>query len=61
MLAIVGVVVLIIAAVQNSQSIDLEFLFWNARVDGLLLFLILFTLGFFVGVVFSRQLRGKKE
>jgi len=57
----VGIVVLIIAAVQNSQSIDLQFLFWRARVDGLLLFLILFALGFFVGVVFSRQGRGKKE
>lgn len=56
-----GIVLLIIVAVQNSQSIDLEFLFWSARIDGLLLFLILFTLGFLVGVVFSRQARGKKE
>jgi uncharacterized integral membrane protein len=57
----IGIVLLIIVAVQNSQSIDLEFLFWSARVDGLLLFLILFILGFLVGVVFSRQVRGKEE
>jgi uncharacterized integral membrane protein len=57
----IGVVLLIIAAVQNNQSIDLRFLIWQARIDGLLLFLILFAVGFLVGVLFARRGRGKEE
>ena len=58
-LAMIGILILIIAAIQNSQSIPLHFLFWEARVDGLLLFLVLFVFGFLVGAMFSR--RPKKE
>lgn len=59
-LAMIGIIVLVIAAIQNSQSIPLRFLFWQAHIDGLLLFLILFAFGFLVGAMFSRRPR-KKE
>jgi uncharacterized integral membrane protein len=53
--SMVGIIVLVIAAIQNSQVIPLRFLFWQARVDGLLLFLILFAFGFLIGAMFSRR------
>lgn len=59
-LAMIGILVLIVAAIQNSQSIPLRFLFWHAQVDGLLLFLILFLFGFLIGTMFVRRPR-KKE
>ena len=59
-LAIIGILTLIVAAIQNSQSIPLRFLFWHAQVDGLLLFLILFVFGFLIGTMFSRRPKKQK-
>lgn len=59
-LAMIGILILIVAAIQNSQSIPLRFLFWHAQVDGLLLFLVLFVFGFLIGTMFSRRPRKEK-
>ena len=59
-LAMIGILVLVIAAIQNSVSIPLHFLFWQANVDGLLLFLILFAFGFLVGAMFARRPKSKE-
>jgi uncharacterized integral membrane protein len=53
----IGIIILIIAAIQNSAPVPLRFLAWRADVDGLLLFLILFAFGFLVGAMFSRRPR----
>jgi uncharacterized integral membrane protein len=51
---LIVLLLLVILGVQNSNPVELRFLFWRADVDGLLLFVCLFVAGAIAGILFSR-------
>jgi len=50
---IVLVLLVSIVAIQNSRSVDLEFLIWKLRVSRIVLILISFSLGILVGLLLT--------
>jgi uncharacterized integral membrane protein len=55
--ALVILLLLVILGVQNSQPVAIRIFFWQARVDGLLLFAVLFVAGILVGLLVPRLWR----
>lgn len=51
----------LVVGIQNSGPILLRFLFWNAEVDGLLLYLILLLLGAGAGAGLTLFLRDRRS
>lgn len=51
------ILLLVILGIQNSAPVSLRFLFWQADVDGLLLFACLFLAGAVAGILLSRLWR----
>ncbi len=58
--AIVLVILVVVFAVQNTQSVDIKFLFWTISTAAVLWVLVSFGLGFIAGWFF-RLSRKKKE
>ena len=59
-LGLIGVVLVVIVAAQNTGREDLRVLFWRAEVDRLLLFPSLFALGLIVGWLLGWGVRKRK-
>lgn len=52
-LALLGLVLVVIVALQNSRPVTIDVLFWSATVDQLLLIPILFAAGVAVGLLLA--------
>ena len=59
-IAIVLVILLVIFAIQNTQTVDIRFLFWQISTAAVLGILVSFGVGFLAGWFF-RLSRKKKE
>jgi uncharacterized integral membrane protein len=53
LIALIGLVLLIVIGVQNSETVELRLLFWTVSVDRALLFLLLFVAGVVGGMLLS--------
>ena len=60
---IVLLVVMVIFAIQNTQSVILTFLFWKIETSAVLSILVSFILGFLVGglVLWGASVRKKEK
>jgi len=59
-LAGLGVLLIVIIALQNRGPVDIHVLFWKAQVDLLLLIPLLFLAGVGVGLLWAWGLRRKR-
>ncbi len=60
-LGFLGILLVLIIALQNHQPVDIRVLFWSARVDQLLLIPLLFAMGVGVGVLWAWGMRRKRD
>ena len=51
---IIGVLVVVVIALQNSDTVTVRFLFWSLEMSRIFLILLVFVIGFFAGYVFRR-------
>jgi len=58
---IVLLVVMVIFAIQNTQSVAIKFLFWGIETSAVLSILASFMLGFLVGVLVFWAGTGRKK
>ncbi|MCX5918485.1 MAG: LapA family protein [Deltaproteobacteria bacterium] len=58
---IVLLVVMVIFAIQNTQSVVINFLFWGIKTSAVLSILASFMLGFLVGVLVLWAGSGRKK
>jgi len=58
---IVLLVVMVIFAIQNTQSVAIKFLFWGIETSAVLSILVSFMIGFLVGWLVTWAGSGKKK
>jgi len=51
---------LVVFALQNSEIVEINLLFWTVRTPGVLLILLCITMGVIIGMISSRSGRGVK-
>jgi len=60
-LTIIGVVILLIFILQNSQMTDISFLFWSFGISKILVAIFCVLLGFLLGSYFWLRASKKEE
>jgi putative membrane protein len=59
-LGAVGLLLVVIIALQNRRPVDIQALFWSARIDLLLLIPLLFVAGVGVGLLWAWGIRRRR-